>query len=309
MKKLLSLLSVLTINGTTMPIVIVASPYQKQEIIKNSETNYQQINNLKNLNRNKRESNKQINWSNDYVNTNVLFVVDDIEDQTILNSLKDFYPTLDISQIEIIKKIKFEFTSNNIFVKFKVKENSTKYPKKIFFLAFFILSGTWKNLPAIYRIGNEKLIRDWEINFYHWQDSYDIFKENIKNINNASLKSILSEFKLNEFKNQLFNLITVFEILYNKFETKKITDEIDLTVKNKLQDSNKKITTLSKEVHKIKNNSETKKGLEICSSLSGILSGLFGFSIPNVAGVFLSSLTTVIGGFCDLFSIHTNSNK
>ncbi|WP_342224173.1 hypothetical protein [Spiroplasma endosymbiont of Asaphidion curtum] len=50
MKKLLSLLSVLTISGTVMPTVIAASSYQKQETIKNSDNNvnnYQQVNNLK----------------------------------------------------------------------------------------------------------------------------------------------------------------------------------------------------------------------------------------------------------------------
>ncbi|WP_338955707.1 hypothetical protein [Spiroplasma endosymbiont of Polydrusus cervinus] len=46
MKKLLSLLSVLTISGTAVPITIAASPYQKQEKL-NIETNYKQINNLK----------------------------------------------------------------------------------------------------------------------------------------------------------------------------------------------------------------------------------------------------------------------
>ncbi|MFW4371373.1 MAG: hypothetical protein EHV01_005500 [Spiroplasma sp. hy2] len=54
MKKLLSLLSVLTISGTAVPITIAASPYQKEEKI-NSKFNYLQINNLKTLNRNKRD--------------------------------------------------------------------------------------------------------------------------------------------------------------------------------------------------------------------------------------------------------------
>ncbi|MBH8623201.1 hypothetical protein [Spiroplasma sp. hyd1] len=53
MKKLLSLLSVLTISGTAIPTTIAANPYQKEETI-NSDINYQQINNLEKLNRNKR---------------------------------------------------------------------------------------------------------------------------------------------------------------------------------------------------------------------------------------------------------------
>ncbi len=55
MKKLLSLLSVLTISGTAVPTTIAASPYQKQETIKNSDINYQQTINLENLNRFKRD--------------------------------------------------------------------------------------------------------------------------------------------------------------------------------------------------------------------------------------------------------------
>ncbi len=57
MKKLLSLLSVLTISGTAVPTTIAASPYQKEETIKNNDIVYQQINNLEKLNRSKRENN------------------------------------------------------------------------------------------------------------------------------------------------------------------------------------------------------------------------------------------------------------
>ncbi len=59
MKKLLSLLSVLTISGTAVPTTIAASPYQKEETVNN---------NLENLNRNKREIkyNKIITKKNEY---------------------------------------------------------------------------------------------------------------------------------------------------------------------------------------------------------------------------------------------------
>ncbi|PQM30012.1 hypothetical protein [Spiroplasma poulsonii] len=56
MKKLLSLLSVLTISGTAVPTTIAASPYQKEEKL-NNDINYSQTNNLENLSRNKRENN------------------------------------------------------------------------------------------------------------------------------------------------------------------------------------------------------------------------------------------------------------
>ncbi|UZQ30874.1 MAG: ribosome-inactivating family protein [Spiroplasma phoeniceum] len=58
MKKLLSLLSVLTISGTDVPATIAASPYQKEETkLNNSDVNYSQKNNLEILKRNKRENN------------------------------------------------------------------------------------------------------------------------------------------------------------------------------------------------------------------------------------------------------------
>ncbi|MFJ1522676.1 ribosome-inactivating family protein [Spiroplasma sp. ald] len=57
MKKLLSLLSILTISGTDIPTTTAASPYQKEETIKNIDINYQQTSNLEKLNRSKRNTN------------------------------------------------------------------------------------------------------------------------------------------------------------------------------------------------------------------------------------------------------------
>ncbi|MBW3059360.1 MAG: hypothetical protein CXB60_10155 [Spiroplasma poulsonii] len=54
MKKLLSLLSILTISGTAVPTTIAASPYKKEESL-NSNINLQ-TNNLEILNRSKRDS-------------------------------------------------------------------------------------------------------------------------------------------------------------------------------------------------------------------------------------------------------------
>ncbi|RUO86125.1 coiled-coil domain-containing protein [Spiroplasma endosymbiont of Megaselia nigra] len=61
MKKLLSLLSVLTISGSAIPTTIAASPYQKQENL-NSNINLQ-TNNLENLSRVKRDNNIEIKES------------------------------------------------------------------------------------------------------------------------------------------------------------------------------------------------------------------------------------------------------
>ncbi|WP_338990151.1 hypothetical protein [Spiroplasma endosymbiont of Seladonia tumulorum] len=62
MKKLLSLLSLLTIGGTAVPTTIAASPYQKEETkLEISKVNYSQKNNLEKLNRVKRQDNKKNN--------------------------------------------------------------------------------------------------------------------------------------------------------------------------------------------------------------------------------------------------------
>ncbi|UNF62127.1 alpha-helical pore-forming toxin family protein [Spiroplasma poulsonii] len=59
MKKLLSLLSVLTISGTAIPTTIAASPYQKETQNINDKINFSQENNLETLNRNKRDYNNK----------------------------------------------------------------------------------------------------------------------------------------------------------------------------------------------------------------------------------------------------------
>ncbi|RUO85873.1 hypothetical protein, partial [Spiroplasma endosymbiont of Megaselia nigra] len=64
-KKLLSLLSVLTISGTAVPATIAASPYQKEEIkIENSDINFQ-TNNLNRIKRQQRKINISLtnNWN------------------------------------------------------------------------------------------------------------------------------------------------------------------------------------------------------------------------------------------------------
>lgn len=70
MKKLLSLLSVLTISGTAIPTAIAASPYQKEETIKNGDINYSPTNSLK---RNKRQGGHSIGQAN-YMSHRLLFL-------------------------------------------------------------------------------------------------------------------------------------------------------------------------------------------------------------------------------------------
>ncbi|RUO85847.1 hypothetical protein [Spiroplasma endosymbiont of Megaselia nigra] len=77
MKKLLSLLSILTISETAVQSVIAASPYQKE-----NNNNYQQINNLEILKRNKRKNYNKSVIIDSYVNEiqqNILVIDTNIE--------------------------------------------------------------------------------------------------------------------------------------------------------------------------------------------------------------------------------------
>ncbi len=69
MKKLLSLLSVLTISGSAVLTTIAASSYQKEKNIKNNNINLQ-INNLENLNGQKRENNETLKQQKNVIRTN-----------------------------------------------------------------------------------------------------------------------------------------------------------------------------------------------------------------------------------------------
>ncbi|UZQ30258.1 MAG: hypothetical protein OHM56_01560 [Spiroplasma phoeniceum] len=100
MKKLLSLLSVLTISGTAVPTTIAASFYPKQEKL-NNKINYSEI---KNLIRNKRQNN----------NKNLEINIDFEE----LETLKD-------SQV---KNIIFDYFNNNVYL--QTKKNNTLYKIK-----------------------------------------------------------------------------------------------------------------------------------------------------------------------------------
>jgi len=131
MKKLLSLLSVLTISGTAVPTTIAASPYQKQETI-NSDINYQKTNNLEKLNRIKREKNNLEQKSfEELINTDLK-----IED---LISLIDL--DLDINlKFDSIEEKKFSNNKidddiiwiNNIKVyTFNIRKNEPKYFSKL----------------------------------------------------------------------------------------------------------------------------------------------------------------------------------
>ncbi len=98
MKKLLSLLSVLTISGTTVPTTIAASPYQKEE----------------KLNRQKRQNNKTIEQQKIVIRTN-----DSVVSSGVVFNNKLYFGSLDnnVYEYSILYNLK------NFIKKNKLKQN------------------------------------------------------------------------------------------------------------------------------------------------------------------------------------------
>ncbi len=106
MKKLLSLLSVLTISGSAVPTTIAASPYQKEKTIKNSNNNYSQTNNLEKLNRSKRSKVIMWNEKNNLGGAKQERLKDSVENEYCF--LCHNYLTLKIDNVELTEIFFFE---------------------------------------------------------------------------------------------------------------------------------------------------------------------------------------------------------
>ncbi len=107
MKKLLSLLSVLTISGTAVPTIIAASPYQKEENII-SDISYSQTNsNLKNLNRVKRQTQKTVPSLKNIISTVYIGEIQKNNQEQIIQRLREInHPIL--SRSDFLEHIVFE---------------------------------------------------------------------------------------------------------------------------------------------------------------------------------------------------------
>ncbi len=97
MKKLLSLLSVLTISGSAIPATIATSPYQKEKLSIDN-INYSQKINLKKIIRNKRENDKKLN---DLLKNWFLGILDKNDEETILNKICKLNKKIKKSNIKI----------------------------------------------------------------------------------------------------------------------------------------------------------------------------------------------------------------
>ncbi|WP_342224453.1 ribosome-inactivating family protein [Spiroplasma endosymbiont of Asaphidion curtum] len=109
MKKLLSLLSLLTISSATMPMVVATAPYQKQETkLINNEINSLETNNLGILKRNKRNNGPYkirekliLNWDKNNYKNSFNKIINELIKQNILNSIFETNSNNDNSIFEI----------------------------------------------------------------------------------------------------------------------------------------------------------------------------------------------------------------
>ncbi|RUO85952.1 hypothetical protein [Spiroplasma endosymbiont of Megaselia nigra] len=126
MKKLLSLLSVLTISGTAVPTTIAASPYQKQKNLNNEVNNYLQTNNLEILNRNKRQNKIKISG---IIKTAIITDHDDflgsvfvLNNKVYAKSYQGYVYEYDPKTLEQKSDVRVEKNNNNSEIKFNNKK-------------------------------------------------------------------------------------------------------------------------------------------------------------------------------------------
>lgn len=208
MKKILSLLSVLTITGTVVPNVIAVSSYQIEETIKNSSIDYKQINNLEKLIRIKRNFNSQttatkiMNINNNFTKTNI------VDSRGNIYSIKNYFRPYVLKKGENtptkIDGVGTFAKTTNLNIVVDNKDNiyfgndtgayvlKIKYDKKIKFLGFYDNYkgefGLDTDDKKIIFFGNNELFHSW---LQERQESRIYNKIIIKTIDNKIIKEII----------------------------------------------------------------------------------------------------------------------
>ncbi|MFJ1522128.1 ribosome-inactivating family protein [Spiroplasma sp. ald] len=185
MKKLLSLLSVLTISGTAVPTVIAASPYQKEETI-NSNINYSQTNNnVENLIRNKRQSRNNIfsRWEGTLkINKNDKYK----EYQSNIAEIMTFLLKNNI--IETVFENPVEPTSFQYSINRNISNNNYNY----FIIPVNVNEGQSYSLELIFR-SRDFYLQGFRVNdvYYHFSiDLQNTFNDNLTVYPNSSSLNI-----------------------------------------------------------------------------------------------------------------------
>lgn len=172
MKKLLSLLSVLTISGTALPTTIAASPYQKEENTKDIDINNQNENNLKELNENKKENNNiyifdiakehtetvMKGYFYGFINLakeNILLITNNFLDSELWKAFN--LENLSSNKNDFYAKEQIEFFNNNFFYKFNMDFDDGK------------ITGTMSS-DSKQSSSESTIIKDWTKYAKNWEE-------------------------------------------------------------------------------------------------------------------------------------------
>ncbi|UNF61939.1 hypothetical protein [Spiroplasma poulsonii] len=185
MKKLLGLLGTIMITGNTIPSVIAASPYQKEENIKNSDINYRQTNNLETLNRNKRG----------------------VDDGNELVGLNPFYASFVPNLWEEIIIIKYEAGNNLSLFREKVMKKFKVYKFDIW--NWFITDSVVYNFLEV-------IFNNWDyVNFY-WRNSTKRERIRIVTEKNMIASVVIRTGDSKYYRNDYLNNQIINEVLINR---------------------------------------------------------------------------------------------
>lgn len=230
-----------------------------------------------------------------------LGLIEDDDDNSILNKVKEMFPKLDISQLEIIEKEKYSFLSKKFSAKINVKNNSNIYSisfqKKLNFISKKFLK---EDMPRI--LGEENLIKNWDSNFNEWKN--EINRQKIQDLPNygndergQSLKRTWKGNNFSELKNKLLSLNHILETIDNKFKINELYKNVQ-GLQNDINNLKQQITELNQKIDKLKIDLEGNKNLETCSKAGSFISATTGW-IP-IVGTLISTVSGVTAAICDV---------
>ncbi len=272
MKKLLSLLSVLTISGTAVPSVIADYPYQKNNIKNLSELNWTGLN----ITKNKR--NTQNNQTKHIFKTNG---ADIPSQQQIKEKVKELNPQLSIDKISVT-----DITENSAVIAitgFSSQKRISFIVDKSFDLKKIIEK---TNLGPIITDGIKLPEEQWLKNWLKYLNpNLDINKIKVENISNNNATIVSSDNNFYSGKVNIKYIISLRSFIKNTGLGSIITNGIDLPSEQQIKDKLKEKNNIFDKNNNILLNIEVKDITRISAKLSYKYPNIY----ANTVGVFFTS--------------------
>jgi hypothetical protein len=178
MKKLLSLLSVLTISGTAVPTTIAASPYQKEETIKNSDINYQQPEN--------KTFSSYLEKNNNFYWWETISALWEIG----IKNIKEYKDYL-VEKLEDIKNYLLSNFDEEKLMTLENKIDSDFIQEKVLNLKKnFNIKNNGDEVDIYFSISHREMTFPMVFKYNHWNSSYHMIDINIEKINPSEYKYI-----------------------------------------------------------------------------------------------------------------------